>query len=168
MWQIKIHISKWSKGSPMNRCECLLEESIGCIVHNTYWSMNTYLGKLFKVNGIDLTAEQFKVMLFLWKKEFGSQQDIADLLGKDKTTITRLLEGLEKRGFILRQADKIDKRSKRVIATKAGKLLEEIVMPLIIQSSERITSQFTSQEIEITKKVLKSLCELHHDIHFVK
>jgi DNA-binding MarR family transcriptional regulator len=125
--------------------------------------MNNYLGKLFKSHHIELTAEQFKVMLFLWKKEYGSQQDIADLLGKDKTTITRLLEGLEKKGYILRQTDNIDKRSKRVIATLLGKSLESKVMPLISQSNERIKMQFTFEELECAKKVLKSLCELHHN-----
>jgi DNA-binding MarR family transcriptional regulator len=46
-----------------------------------------YLTRQLALNGIDMTIEQFKVMVVLWKEGNSTQQNIADFVGKDKTNV---------------------------------------------------------------------------------
>jgi len=83
------------------------------------------LSKAFRQNNIDITAEQFSILVALWEQEGVSQNEISSALGRDKTTITRVLVNLRNNRYITQEADEKDGRSKRVFLTKRGKALQE-------------------------------------------
>ena len=66
------------------------------------------------------------IMLLLWKENGQFQQQLADGSYKDKTTLTRQIDGLEKRNLIVRVPDKIDRRQKRGYLTNKGKRFEQL------------------------------------------
>ena len=53
------------------------------------------LQRIFKNNGFDITVEQWMILLLLWKKNGRTQQEIANIIGKDKGTISPQIDGLE-------------------------------------------------------------------------
>ena len=142
----------------MNRCECPTQESLGCLTNLSAMAARNYLTRQLSLHGIDMTIEQFKVMVVLWKEGNSTQQNIADFVGKDKTSITRLIAGLEKRSLIGRATDENDKRCNLVTLTPQGIALEKPTMEVLQQANESLQKHFNPEELAITLRVLKQMC----------
>ena len=142
----------------MKRCECPVDDSLGCLTNHAANAARHYLMQELSKNGINMTVEQFKVMVVLWKEKVSTQQDIADFIGKDKTSITRLIDGLEKRALVQRTYHEKDKRCKLITLTTKGLELETSTMEVLNLANQTLHSQFEPQELEITLKVLKKMC----------
>ena len=69
----------------------------------------------------DITPEQFAILSLLWESDGLQQREIADLLLKDRPNITRILERLQKKKLVRREADGKDRRAIRVYLTDSGK-----------------------------------------------
>ena len=52
--------------------------------------------------GYDVTCEQWSVLVNLGKKNGQSQQELAGLICKDKTSVTRLIDNMEKHSLVVR------------------------------------------------------------------
>ena len=73
-----------------------------------------------------VNVRELSVLLLLDGREPESQQQAAERLGVDRTTMVGLLDGLEGKGLVERQADPADRRRNVVQLTDAGrKALEE-------------------------------------------
>lgn len=143
----------------MNRCECPTGLSLGCITTQTALSARAFLSRRLEDNKIDMTIEQFKVMVVLWKEKSSTQQNIADFVGKDKTSVTRLIAGLEKRSLIKRTSDKTDKRCNLVTLTQQGIALETPTMAVVNEATQFIHQNIDPQELQITLRVLQQMCQ---------
>jgi len=142
----------------MNRCECPTGDSLGCLANHAAYAARAFLTRQLELHDIDMTIEQFKVMVVLWKEKVSTQQNIADFVGKDKTSVTRLIAGLEKRSLICRTTDENDKRCNLVTLTPQGTALEEPTMKILREANETINSQFDREELAIAERVLKKMC----------
>jgi MarR family transcriptional regulator, organic hydroperoxide resistance regulator len=142
----------------MNRCECPIEESLGCLTNVSAMSARNYLTRQLTLHGIDMTIEQFKVMVVLWKEKTSTQQNIADFVGKDKTSVTRLIAGLEKRSLIERATACQDKRCNHVTLTAQGIALEKPTMKVLNEATQYMHQGIDPDELAITLRVLKQMC----------
>jgi MarR family transcriptional regulator, organic hydroperoxide resistance regulator len=143
----------------MNRCDCPTEESLGCLTNLSAMSARNFLSRQLSLNGIDMTIEQFKVMAVLWKEGMSTQQNIADFVGKDKTSVTRLIAGLEKRSLIQRTTACQDKRCNHVTLTPQGIALEKPTMEVLQKATQYIHRDIDPNELTITLRVLKQMCQ---------
>jgi DNA-binding MarR family transcriptional regulator len=82
--------------------------------------MHQMLTKSFKEHRILVTVEQFSVLALLFYQDGINQQDISTMLGRDKTTITRVISIMERDELIKRITDKDDNRGKLIFLTKKG------------------------------------------------
>lgn len=89
--------------------------------------------QLFKEHGIDLTPEQWVVIDILKREGVLSQKQLAEISFKDAPSISRLLDGLIKKGLIDKTSDKTDKRATSVCLTAKGDVLVDRVSPLVIE-----------------------------------
>ncbi|MFY9143170.1 MarR family winged helix-turn-helix transcriptional regulator [Sulfuricurvum sp.] len=142
----------------MNRCECPTDASLGCLTNLSAMAARHFLTRQLSLHGIDMTIEQFKVMVVLWKEGSSTQQNIADFVGKDKTSVTRLIAGLEKRSLIQRKTDCQDKRCNLVTLTPQGVDLEKPTMEVLEKATLFLHSGIDPQELAITLRVLKQMC----------
>ena len=142
----------------MNRCECPTIESLGCLSNHAAYAARNYLTRQLALNGIDMTIEQFKVMVVLWKEGSSTQQSIADFVGKDKASVTRLIAGLEKRSLIQRSTACQDKRCNHVTLTPQGIALEKPTMDVLEESTRYLHQGIDPDELTITLRVLKQMC----------
>jgi DNA-binding MarR family transcriptional regulator len=71
--------------------------------------------------GLDISQDQWMVLGPIWKQEGISQKEIAEYCGKDKTSVTKIIDTLEKKNFLVRFPDQIDQRVKRVVLSNKGK-----------------------------------------------
>jgi len=79
---------------------------------------------------LGLTAGQFSIMTVLLDSEAMSITAVAEVLGMDRTTLTRNLRPLRKRHLIESVEDPEDRRSHGIVLTKSGASLLEAAIPL--------------------------------------
>lgn len=102
--------------------EYLLKNSMGYQINKTANAINMQLNKILAKYNI--AVEQRATLEIIKFENNVNQTMIAQLLGKDKTTISRSLLALEKKGLILRRVIQKDKRLKVIELTLKG---EEIL-----------------------------------------
>ena len=84
-----------------------------------------------------------------------SQQQLCDATLRDKPSITRLVDNLEKLKLVKRNASKEDRRKNLIVLTALGKELEERSMDIANNTLNEALSGVTNGQIEIAKEVLQ-------------
>lgn len=87
-------------------------------------AMSRRMQRNFKEVGINITAEQWSILYNLWVEEGLTQQELANRTFRDKPSITRLINNLEKQKLVIRVNDKEDRRSNLIYLTKTGRQLK--------------------------------------------
>ena len=113
------------------------------------------LQKNFKQANVDITIEQWSVLYHLWKEDGLSQQQLCDATFRDKPSITRLVDNLEKLQLVKRVASKDDRRINMIYLTKEAEKLQEQTMVLANQTLNEALEGVTNGQIEIAKEVLQ-------------
>jgi DNA-binding MarR family transcriptional regulator len=91
------------------------DHNLGFLVHDVARLMRVAYDRRAKTLG--LTRSQWWVLNNLYFNDGITQSELADLLDVEKPTLGRLLDRLEVKGWIARQADRHDRRAKRVHLT---------------------------------------------------
>lgn len=119
------------------------------------------LGQKFASAGHKISAEEWAVLLMLWQEDGRLPSAIAELTFRDRTTVTRLLDGMEKKEMIRRQADPRDRRKMRVFLTETGRALETILKPiaqeLIAQAQQSLSVEEVAQLTLLLRKMTQNL-----------
>ena len=100
--------------------------------------------KRIKEQGIDLTFEMIQVMRCLYRKDAVNQQDLANQTHKDKSSLSYLLNNMEKRNLIARTESHQDKRSKLIVLTEEGQALHQqikIIVETVYHKVEETTDK---------------------------
>lgn len=115
------------------------------------------LQKKFNTLEVNLTIEQWSVLYHLWKKDGQSQQELCTASFRDKPSITRLIDNLEKLNLVKRVPDERDRRINKVVLTKAGQKLEEQTMAMAEETLNEALAGVPPQHIELCKHVLQKV-----------
>ena len=115
------------------------------------------LQKNFKQSATDITIEQWSVLYHLWKQDGLNQQQLCDATFRDKPSITRLVDNLEKLKLVKRVASKSDRRINLIYLTKEAQNLQDKTMELANQTLNEALAGVTNGQIEIAKEVLQKV-----------
>ena len=115
------------------------------------------LQRNFKLSGLEITVEQWSVLYYLWKKDGMSQQDLCNATFRDKPSITRLVDNLEKQKLVKRIASKTDRRINEVFLTEKGRLMETQSMEVANQTMNEALSGVAEKHIQVAKEVLQKV-----------
>lgn len=131
-------------------------------------SLSTILGKASRLlsNKISknmaeyhVTSEQWAILASLWRHDGQSQQTLADAANKNKASITHLIDNLEKRKLVVRQADENDRRNKIIFLTEEGRGLQEELARIVKKTTKEVTQEIDKKELKSAKKVMKKMIE---------
>jgi DNA-binding MarR family transcriptional regulator len=117
------------------------------------------LQKKFNQNDLNLTIEQWSVLYHLWKDDGKSQQELCNATFRDKPSITRLIDNLEKLNLVKRVADGNDRRINKVFLTKSAEKLQEQTMALAEETLNEALEGVPAEHIELCKQVLQQVYE---------
>ena len=131
--------------------------SLGMLINSAHRAMTKRFVQNAIKSGLDISLDQWMVLGPIWQLESASQKELGEITLKDKTSITRLVDMLEKKNLVVRVEDQIDHRIKRVILTNAGKQLFFDVLPIMEKTREEVRKDISDQDIETFKKVLSSI-----------
>jgi len=101
-----------------------IHSSIGFLTITANRLMSGYFRKRLMESGIDITAEQWGVLVQLWNQGSISQDELAHLLCVDKSSLSRVLDGMERKGLVARRRDPGDARRKILYGTPAAERLK--------------------------------------------
>jgi DNA-binding MarR family transcriptional regulator len=115
------------------------------------------LQKKFNVSGLNLTIEQWSVLYHLWKEDGRSQQELCNATFRDKPSITRLVDNLEKLALVKRVADAKDRRINKVYLTANAKKLQESSMLLAEETLNEALEGVPAAQVDLCKQVLQKV-----------
>jgi DNA-binding MarR family transcriptional regulator len=137
--------------------EYYIKDSVGFVIYQTALALKSALQRSFRQHGLEITAEQWGIIRHLWEEEGLSQREIGEKAAKDKPNITRMLDALEKKRFIIRQPDPRDRRKFCVYLTPEGKQLHQRLFPLVQGLRQRVTHNLSQPEIDSLKVILSKI-----------
>ena len=109
------------------------------------------------LGGKRLTSSQFGVLEALLHLGPLCQGDLAGKLLRSGASTTSVVEGLEKRGLVIRQRTEEDKRFVRVALTGKGRKLVQEIFPAHAQRAARLFRVLTSDEQEQLRRLCRKL-----------
>ena len=115
------------------------------------------LNRSFQNAGYDLSRELYELLEVLWERDHVNQQNISKRLQKDKYNVTKLLNTLQKRGYVQRKIDKKDKLSTFVELTEKGVDSRHVLRQIVEQVHTDISFTLTPQELKSAICVLNKL-----------
>ncbi len=115
------------------------------------------LQKNFKQSGVDITIEQWSVLYHLWKLDGQSQQELCNATFRDKPSITRLVDNLEKLKLVRRVPSKEDRRINLIYLTDFARKMQEQTMSLANQTLNEALHNVSAEEVETCKAVLQKV-----------
>jgi DNA-binding MarR family transcriptional regulator len=106
-----------------------------------------------------VTAEQWILLASLWRKNGQTQQSLADVTNKNKASITHLIDNLEKRKLVVRQAAENDRRNKLIYLTPEGENLQEELSKIVKKTTKEVTNGIDKKDLKIGKQVMKQMID---------
>src|SRR3954470_16627534 len=113
------------------------------------------LQRKFNQAGLNLTIEQWSVLYHLWKEDGKSQQELCNRTFRDKPSITRLVDNLEKLQLVKRVPSASDRRINLVYLTRQGIKLEEQTMQLAEETLNEALTGIPAEHINLCKEILQ-------------
>ena len=134
-----------------------LHMNLGLLIRSAHNSMTERFVQNVFNSGLDISMDQWMILGPIWQLESPSQKELGEICFRDKPSITRIIDSLEKKSLVVRVPDQIDHRIKRVVLTKAGKQLFYDVLPIMEKTREEVRGNIPEEEIQIFKNVLSKI-----------
>lgn len=109
-----------------------------------------------KINELGLNAQQGRIIGYIHEhQEQGLiQKDLAEIFDRRNATITSMLKGLEKNGYIERKIPADNERQKNIYVLPKGEQLVEDFDRMFSQVEEEIVHSLTDEEKQTLMKLL--------------
>jgi DNA-binding MarR family transcriptional regulator len=131
-----------------------LKNSLGTLIGRTSHAILNKLQKRFREEGYNITVEQWQVLINLNNTNHQFHQQLAENTFKEKSTITRLLDGLEKKNLVERVSDTNDRRQKSIRITANGKSLLTKLKPFAHGVQSRALKDVDLKQMKICQDIL--------------
>ncbi|MBQ2907859.1 MAG: MarR family transcriptional regulator [Bacteroidales bacterium] len=135
----------------------LLIKKIAVDINILNCSLIKIFSKELSKNNINLTPEQYLVMDILWDQGTLSQQAIADIIQKDKNSVTKFIDSLEKKGLVSRVVNKNDRRINNIIVSEEGLKLKDKTTVVAINMMQNVLADISEDDLLIFDKVMNQI-----------
>lgn len=135
------------------------EKYIVYFVSKTKKKMMKFIENQLQEKGInDLVPSYGNILTVLYDHEGAmSLKDIGELLGKEKSTITTLVNKLQKQGYVDKVKGQEDRRNTYVCLTEKGKEIESKFREISTEVQNTAYRNFTEEEKKELLRLLKKL-----------
>lgn len=133
--------------------------TLGYAVNRSAILLRTHLRDLFEQEQIDATPEEWAILMLL-KEAKGAGltvNTIAEQSIKDRTTVSRFLNQLEKKKLVKRTTNTNDARITEVLLTKEGDLTTERMIDCAAQLMKKCSKVVSKSDLMTTLMVLQKI-----------
>ena len=110
------------------------------------------------LDALGLYKGQPSMLRALWAEDGMTHSELAEQLDRCPATITKMVQRMEKAGFVERRSDPSDERLSRVYLTPAGRDIKAAVEDVWGAFEEQVVAGFTEQEIALLRGLLMRVC----------
>ena len=135
----------------------LLSKEIAVELNLTGCKLKQFLASKLKHMGVPLTPEQFMLIDLLWNHGEMSQQQLADMMHKDKNSVTKLVDAIERKGFVVRRQNKNDRRSNTLVLTEKANQLKPGAKQKGISILDQMLEGINENELRMFHETLRKL-----------
>lgn len=112
-----------------------------------------------KINGFDITLDQWLTLHTVAEYPDISQNDIAEKVFKDKASVTRIIELLVQNGFLTRAIHPSNRRMFQLTITEKGQTTLKKLTDLVQGFRQTALAGITPEMITTTQAVLKMISD---------
>lgn len=105
----------------------------------------------------DITIDQCLILIILDKDATISQNELAHLIFKDKASITRMIELMVKKKYLIRAIHTEDRRKFNLEITQKGATTLGLISPIITLNRKTALNGFSLDEIALLDKMLHKI-----------
>lgn len=109
---------------------------------------------------LGLNYSEYALLLKLNHMEGCSQDELASVLYVDKAAITRVIKGLEAKGYLYREVDSIDRRLRRLYLTEFGHQQEIVIEDIVNQLMGQLAAGFNPNRLHHLTEGFKELSDM--------
>ena len=135
----------------------LLSKEIAVELNLTGCKLKQFLASKLKHMGVPLTPEQFMLIDLLWNHGEMSQQQLADMMHEDKNSVTKLVDAIERKGFVVRRQNKNDRRSNTLVLTEKANQLKPGAKQKGISILDQMLEGINENELRMFLETLRKL-----------
>lgn len=119
--------------------------------------LGLYIHDKFLAEGIELTRPQFVLLKVLSEQDGQCQNELAFITDRDKTSMTRLVSSMEKKGMVERKPDNKDLRKKVIFLTSAGHRMLAKALPIMVEIEFNLSIDLDPQDLQTTISTINKI-----------
>lgn len=128
-----------------------------------HWLKRAYLamrrGLEAELRQMGLTHSQWSALGILYYRNGMTHSELEQALCIEAPSLTSLIKGMEKRGWVQRRQHPEDARVKQIFITEKGREAIEPALRLGFDGEERLKQIVSEQELEQVKQVLRKIVQ---------
>ncbi len=113
----------------------------------------------FQKAGLDLKPEQWNVLQRLTVHDGVSQQELCEVMFKDRPGMVRLVNSMVEAGLVTRTLNRFDRRKNIIRITERGKAVQEASIRIALQTLRNALRGLSLSDIRTTQAVLRQVFE---------
>ncbi len=134
-----------------------LERTVFYALDKAIKSYRQFAQRNIKKSGLDITIDQWLVLKTIRDHPDLIQKEISVKVFKDYASITRIIELLVKREFIIRSFHNVDRRRYNLKLTKSGEEVYEQLVPIVYSNRQTALKGFSEEEVTTLYQLLEKM-----------
>jgi DNA-binding MarR family transcriptional regulator len=107
-----------------------------------------------EIRPLGATLQTWRVLAALHERDGRRMGELSEITSIEVSTLTRLVDGMEKRGLAARRRDISDARVVTLFATQAGRRLTQKILPIAQRYEKVVLQGFSEAEAALLKAAL--------------
>jgi len=142
-----------------NRGKIDLEKAISFAIQHAYERVRITLYREFHDSGHAITPEQWIVLVLLWERDERTPSELSEATLRDRPTMTRLLDTMERNGLVTRKPLPGDARGRVVRLTRHGRSLRAPLTTRARRIVKRLERGISESDLRVTQRTLNRIFE---------
>jgi DNA-binding MarR family transcriptional regulator len=135
----------------------VLDKALAYWIHRVYQAERVEMFRIFRDEEEELTPEQWIVLVRLWEQDGRTQTELGESTFRDRPTMSRILDSMERRGLVERRRDPESARAWRVHLTARAKGLRKRLVPKARHLVERSQRGISPADLATTRATLMQM-----------
>ena len=126
------------------------------LIFTAQQKLRTHLGNVMLRENVRVTPAQAGILFLLAEKDGRTMSELSRILSIENSTLTGLVDRLEKAGLVRRDASPHDRRASHVHVSPEGLQEMKKARSVVVKVNREIKDGFTPEELASFKKILRS------------
>jgi DNA-binding MarR family transcriptional regulator len=129
-----------------------LNDSTGYVVRRAYRAFTRALEQRLAAHDVSISMWFF--LRLLWLENGKTQKALSEELGLSQPTTVAAIDNLEKRGFVERRRNTVDRRRSNVYLTTTGRALETALVPYAKEVNDIALGTLSLRDQKLARQLL--------------